>query len=416
MPESSPLFRYAVAMVSRSVIAFSVIGLAAAAGLFVLGQTRGVDEPDPGPLPALKVVNAFPKLTFDLPLWFGHDGTGSGWLYVCEQDGMAWRFKKDADTKEAFLDLTGVIPVRRQRHNEEGLLALAFHPDFKKNRYFYVCYSQLKSSADKPRRGVISRFTADKDGKPTDLKTEKTILEVQQPYGNHKGCTLLFGKDGYLYASFGDGGAANDPHGAGQNLNTLLAKVLRIDIDKEDEGKAYAVPKDNPFVGRTDAKPEIWAYGLRNIWRMSFDAETGLLWGGDVGQNLYEEIDIIEKGGNYGWNTREGMHAFQRGEKTDDMIDPVVEYPRSAGVSVTGGHVYRGKKIKDLKGVYIYGDYQSGRIWGIDYDVKEKKVKGHELLVHARSLGISSFGEDEDGEIYVCAHFKGTISRLELDK
>lgn len=413
---------YAAPMARKSLIVFAVVGLMVAGGLVataqyfgrldhVLDSLKGADAPDPGPLPALKLVDAFPKQRFDLPLWFGHDGTGSGWLYVVEQDGKIWRFKRDAETKELFLDISAVVPTRRQRHNEEGLLALAFHPKFKENRQFYVNYSQLKGS--KPRRGVLSRFTATKDGQPTDLSTEKVILEVEQPWGNHNGCSLNFGADGFLYASFGDGGAAADPHGHGQNLGTLLATVLRIDIDKESDGKPYTVPKDNPFVGKPGALPEIWAYGLRNIWRMSFDAETGLLWGGDVGQNAWEEIDIIEKGGNYGWKNREGTHAFQRGEKAEGMIDPVAEYPRDKGISVTGGVVYRGKAIEKLRGVYLYADYGSGRLWGLEYDVKEKKVKQHELLLHVPNATISSFGEDPQGEVYVCGHYRGMIYRLE---
>jgi glucose/arabinose dehydrogenase len=416
-------------MARKSILAFAAVGLLAAAGMVatalalgrfdgrldpVLDALKGADAPDPGPLPALKLVDAFPKLRFDLPLWFGHDGTGSGWLYVVEQDGRIWRFRPEAETKELFLDLSTVVPERRRRHNEEGLLALAFHPKFKENRHFYVNYSQLKGT--RPRRGVLSRFTASKDGQPTDPATEKIILEVEQPWGNHNGCSLNFGADGFLYASFGDGGAANDPHNHSQNLATLLGTVLRLDIDREENGKPYAVPRDNPFVGKDGARPEIWAYGLRNIWRMAFDAETGLLWGGDVGQNAFEEIDIIVKGGNYGWNRREGFAPFQNGEKAADMIDPVVDYPRDKGISVTGGVVYRGKVMEKLRGVYLYADYGSGRLWGVEYDHQEKKVKQHELLLHVRNAAISSFGEDPAGEVYVCGHHSGRIWRLEAEK
>lgn len=379
----------------------------------LLESFKGADAPDPGPLPAIKLVDAFPKLRFDLPLWFGHDGTSSGWLYVCEQDGTIWRFKKEGESKEEFLNLKDRMASRRARNNEEGLLALAFHPKHAENRYFYVCYSML-AAGGKPRRDVLARFTADNEGKATDLGTEKIILEVEEPYGNHNGCSLLFGKDGFLYASFGDGGSANDPHGNGQNLSTLLASVIRIDVDQESAGKAYSIPKDNPFVDRKDARGEIWAFGLRNVWRMAFDAETGLLWGGDVGQNSYEEIDVIERGGNYGWNKREGLHDFKGGERAEGMIDPVAEYGRDKGVSVTGGCVYRGKMFEKLQGLYIYGDYQSGRIWGLQYDAKEKKVKQQELLAHIPGASISSFGQDPQGEIYVCGHYRGTITRIEI--
>lgn len=411
-------------MVRKSVILIAAAGLVLAGAMVVAAQCFGglgnvfdsfkaADAPDPGPLPAIKLVDAFPKLRFELPLWFGHDGTGSGWLYVCEQDGVIWRFKKEGEAKEEFLNLKERMASRRARNNEEGLLALAFHPKHAENRYFYVCYSML-AGGGKARRDVIARFTADKDGKPNDLTTEQIILEVEQPYGNHNGCSLIFGKDGFLYASFGDGGAANDPHGNGQNLATLLGSVIRIDVDTPSEGRAYSIPKDNPFVDRKDARGEIWAYGLRNVWRMTFDAETGLLWGGDVGQNAYEEIDIIERGGNYGWNKREGLHDFKGGEKAEGMIDPVAEYGRDKGVSVTGGCVYRGKRFEKLKGIYIYGDYQSGRIWGLEYDATEKKVKQHELLAHITGASISSFGQDPEGEVYVCGHYRGTITRIEI--
>jgi quinoprotein glucose dehydrogenase len=188
--------------------------------------------------------------------------------------------------------------------------------------------------------------------------------------------------------------------------------VLRIDIDKEEKGRPYAIPKDNPFVDKAGAAPEIWAYGLRNVWRMSFDRETGALWGGDVGQNAYEEIDVIVKGGNYGWNTREGLHAFRGGEKADDMIDPVIDYGRDMGLSVTGGYVYRGAMQAGLKGLYVYADYGTGRVWGLEYDHENKKTKAQELLGHFPRATISSFGEDAKGELFACGHRNGTIYRV----
>jgi hypothetical protein len=381
------------------------------------GCTGAQQQPDPGPLPAVDLENAYPELKFDLPLFLCHDGADAEQVYVVEQDGRIWRFKNDAATekKDLFLDIVDVMPSRRARNNEEGLLALAFHPRFKDNGYFFVNYSMHENGARK-RRGVISRFTWDKKKDAVDMASEKIILEVDQPYGNHKGCMLVFGTDGFLYATFGDGGSAGDPHKAGQNMGTLLAKCLRIDIDNEQNGKAYAIPKDNPFVDTAGALPEIWAYGLRNLWRMSFDRENGTLWGGDVGQNALEEIDIIVKGGNYGWNKREGTQAFQRGEKTDDMIDPVAEYGRDMGLSVTAGYVYRGKLQDKLKGIYVYADYGTGRIWGLDYDYKESKVKSTELLGHFPRATISSFGEDAAGELYACGHRVNTIYRVKAIK
>jgi glucose/arabinose dehydrogenase len=375
------------------------------------GCTAAQQQPDPGPLPAIELENAFPKLGFAQPLYLCADGADDELVYVVEQGGKIWRFKNDTatDKKDLFLDISERIP--RHRHNEEGLLALAFHPKFKENGWFFVNYSQHEGGGKK-RRGVTSRFTWDRKKDSVDPASEKIILEVEQPYGNHNGCTLLFGTDGFLYASFGDGGAANDPHGHGQNLGTLLATVLRIDIDKEEKGRPYAIPKDNPFVDKAGAAPEIWAYGLRNVWRMSFDRETGALWGGDVGQNAYEEIDVIVKGGNYGWNTREGLHAFRGGEKADDMIDPVIDYGRDMGLSVTGGYVYRGAMQAGLKGLYVYADYGTGRVWGLEYDHENKKTKAQELLGHFPRATISSFGEDAKGELFACGHRNGTIYRV----
>ena len=201
--------------------------------------------------------------------------------------------------------------------------------------------------------------------------------------------------------TLGDGGAANDPFKNGQNLKTLLAKVLRIDVNKKDPGKNYAVPKDNPFVGKKDTLPEIWAYGLRNIWRMAFDRKTGRLWAADVGQNLYEEIDIIEKGGNYGWSLREGLHPFSpKGVGPNkDMIEPIWEYHHDIGKSLTGGTVYRGKKLLELDGHYVYGDYVTAKIWALRYDEDKRRVVANRPIPDP-NVPILSFGEDEQGEVY----------------
>jgi hypothetical protein len=394
---------------------FAALGLIGVPG--GSGCTGAQQKPDPGPLPAIELENAYPNLTFDLPLFLCHDGADAEQVYVVEQDGRIWRFQNDAaaEEKDLFLNIVDRMPTRRKRDNEEGLLALTFHPKFKDNGYFFVTYS-MHEGGGKKRRGVLSRFKWDRTKDVVDMASEKIFLEVDQPYGNHKGCMLVFGSDGFLYATFGDGGSAGDPHGAGQNLGTLLAKCLRIDVDKEEGGKPYAIPQDNPFVGKEGALPEIWAYGLRNLWRMSFDRETGTLWGGDVGQNALEEIDIIVKGGNYGWNKREGTQPFRKGGKTDDMVDPVAEYGRDMGLSVTGGYVYRGKLQEKLKGIYVYADYGTGRIWGLDYDYKESKVKSIELLGHFPRATISSFGEDADGELYACGHRVGTIYRVKAIK
>jgi glucose/arabinose dehydrogenase len=302
--------------------------------------------------------------------------------------------------KALFLDIAGKV---YRGHNEEGLLALAFHPKFPESRFLYVYYC-----AEAPRRTIVARYTAAADGMSADPASGQILMEIAQPFGNHKGSDLVFGPDGFLYLSPGDGGSGGDPHGNGQKLDTLLGKILRIDVDKQDAGLAYAIPPDNPFVGQAGARGEIWAYGIRNVWRMTFDRKTGDLWAGDVGQNIWEEVDIIVKGGNYGWNLREGKHPFENKKPVDGLIDPIVEYGRQLGSSITGGYVYRGKASKQLQGVYHYADFASGRIFGVKFE--NKKVVANVELVNT-GLNISSFGEDGKGELYITA-FDGRIYKL----
>ena len=360
-------------------------------------------------IPEIRLVPAFPKLTFKRPVWMEQAPGDANSVFVIEQAGRVLVFdkSKDSDKPEVFLDIVDkTLSYAHGGHDEEGMLALAFDPDFAKNRTFYIHYN-----ASKPRRGIIASFKTEKDNPlRADMDSEEVILEVEKPFGNHCGCCLRFGPDGYLYATFGDGGAAGDPHKNGQKLDTLLGKMLRIDVRREEGGLKYAIPKDNPFVDRKGTRPEIWAYGLRNAWRMSFDPATGDLWTGDVGQNLWEEIDIVTKGGNYGWRAREGAHVFDAKSDTPDKpIDPVVEYGRRDGWSVTGGYVYRGKRQASLQGVYIYGDYVFGTIWGLRY--KDGKVIDHRVLLK-QPKNIASFAEDADGEVYVLA-FDGKIYRIE---
>jgi glucose/arabinose dehydrogenase len=333
------------------------------------------------------------------PIVLTHAGDGSNRVFVAEQHGAihVLNNKQDVAESKMFLDIRDRVSYK-DSENEEGLLGMAFHPNFKENGEVYVYYS----AQDPPRTSVISRFrvSAD-DANRADAATEEQLLVIDQPFWNHNGGTIAFGPDGYLYIGLGDGGAGNDPYGNAQNLGVLLGSILRIDVDRKGaDGAAYAIPADNPFVDRDGARPEIYAYGLRNVWRLAFDAETGVLWCGDVGQNLWEEISLIEKGGNYGWNRRESMHAFgsQGAGPNDKMIEPIWEYDHQVGKSITGGSVYRGSRVAELAGKYIYADYVSGKIYALDYDAASGAVKNYR--VPSPMLPIISFGEDEQHDVY----------------
>jgi glucose/arabinose dehydrogenase len=370
-----------------SILVSSALGQAPGAQPANADGTAVTDAPD------ISLDRMWPNLKLVRPVQMIQRPDAPNLWYVAEQPGtirLVDTSKPDATEAPLALDLTKPV---NDKSNEEGLLSIAFHPEFPKKRELYVFYT-----ANPQRRAVLSRFTVSDDGATVDPKSEEVILEQAQPYWNHNGGTALFGKDGYLYLSLGDGGAANDPHDNGQNMKTWLAKIIRIDVNKKSEGKNYAVPADNPFVGRSDALPEIWASGLRNVWRMHFDRETGELWAGDVGQNLWEEIDLIVKGGNYGWNRREGKHDFA-GKPVPDMIDPVVEYSHREGISVTGGFVYRGKDIPGLRGAYLYADFGYPRIWAIR--MKDGKATAPKIISKKSGSLVSSFAEDAEGELYV---------------
>ena len=227
-------------------------------------------------------------------------------------------------------------------------------------------------------------------------------MEIDQPYQNHNGGAIEFGPDGHLYIGLGDGGDRNDPHGNGQDLSTLLGSILRIDVDHPSDGKAYGIPADNPFVGTSGARPEIYAYGVRNPWRIAFDKKTGDLWAGDVGQELWEEVVIVKKGGNYGWSSREGTHAFGNRAAPDnvgDPIEPVWEYDHQIGKSITGGRVYRSSRLAQLSGKYLYADYVTGTVWALTYDPDTGKAVRNEQVV-PESIAVLAFGEDQQGEVY----------------
>ncbi len=366
-------------------------------------QFRAVDtsrlmgSPDPLPLHAVPV---FKKLDFQRPVELTFAPDGSNRLFVVEQRGVIHCFENrdDVDHSEIFLDLTDVVS---RVGNEEGMLGLAFHPNYADNGEIFVYYSI------DPPKSIVSRFRVSAD-KPNriDRDSEERLLEIPQPYRNHNGGSMRFGPDGYLYIGLGDGGLANDPHFNGQNLNTLLGSILRIDVDHQAPGMKYAIPNDNPFVNRTDARGEIWAYGFRNNWRLSFDRQTGQLWTADVGQNRFEEVNRVQRGGNYGWNIREGFHDFNinSADRHADLIDPVAEYFRHEGESITGGTVYRGNKIDDFTSHYFFADYLSGRVWVLPAMDDEDNRAGGPVprQVADTGLEIAAFGEDAQHEMYLC--------------
>lgn len=360
------------------------------------------------------------------PLYVTHAGDGSNRLFVVEKSGRVLILKGGAILEKPFLDISSkVAEVGR----ETGFLGIAFHPDYKNNGRFFVNYTAIDNNKGQRvdnennypyplNRGesdvisglktVIAEYHV--SNRNPDLAVnddERIILEIDQPTNVHNGGQLQFGPDGFLYIGMGDGGPANDIFGKGQDKNTLLGKVLRINVD---EGSPFSIPIDNPFVGEEGAD-EIWAYGFRNPWRFSFDRLDGRLFLADVGQLSFEEVDIVEKGGNYGWNIMEGFHCFPPEVSDCDqsgLILPIAEYSHDEGQAIIGGYVYRGAQIPDLQGSYLFGDFGSGVIWSlveIDPNVWERK----ELI--RTDFPISSFGEDEEGEVYV-VDFTGSVFRI----
>ena len=358
------------------------------------------------PLPSVRAEVVFPSVSFDRMVYLTHPEGMPDRLYLVLQPGRIMVFDDvpNPSATETFLDIRDRVS---DRGNEEGLLGLAFDPDYRSNGYFFVYYS-----AASPRRSVIARYQSSPGTDSVDPSTGKIIMEIGQPFSNHNGGQITFGPDGYLYVSVGDGGSGGDPRGHGQNLGTLLGTILRIDVSALDETGSHAVPPDNPFVGVEGARPEIWAYGLRNPWRFSFDRETGALWTGDVGQNKLEEIDIIKPGANYGWNVMEGTSCFRNaGCDSDELEPPVAEYGRDGGCSVTGGYVYRGERIPSLIGAYVYGDFCTGHIWALRHDGSRVTQQAE---IADTDLQISSFAEGPDGEVYILS-FTGEIARLALE-
>jgi len=346
--------------------------------------------------------NAFPNFTFTDPVGIYHANDNTNRLFIIEQPGKikVINNNQESDQLNIFLDITSLVD-QDGGYTEEGLLGLVFHPNYVENGFFYVNYTEHN-----PRRNVIARYSVNSDN-PNQANTMSSmiIMEVNQPYTNHNGGQLGFGTDGYLYISFGDGGSAGDPLGHGQNTQTLLGTIIRIDVDNPSIGMGYSIPLDNPFVSNQNVRDEIYAYGLRNMWRFSWDSVTGLLWGADVGQNHWEEIDIIYPGLNYGWNTMEGNHCYPAGTNCspDGFEPPVFEYALYVdGVcSVTGGYVYRGTEMPSLYGKYIYGDWCTGDIWALE-ESDDGNYTNEDLITSG--INITSFGLDQNNEILICAN------------
>ncbi len=379
---------------------------------FVFGSMRGgaaqsVDEDMPFD-PATFAFDVEPVVGgFDRPVYVADPGDGSGRLFVVEQGGLVHIVQNGEVLPEPFLDLTGVVDTSG---SERGLLSIAFHPQFEENRFFYVGYTE-------PAANVVARFAVSADDpNRADPDSGSTVLRVDDPYSNHNGGLVLFGPDGYLYTTFGDGGAGGDPQGNGQDPDSLLGKILRLEVTTSEDADdpAYTIPDDNPFANGSEARPEIWAFGVRNPWRFSFDRATGDFYMADVGQNRYEEVNFqpadSNGGENYGWNLTEGRHCFPADTDcdTEGLVLPVAEYDHDLGISVTGGYVYRGEAIPALQGVYLYADFGTGLVWGLGRDGNGEWVSSDPIET---GLNPSSFGEDATGELYVTS-FDGTLYRV----
>ena len=342
--------------------------------------------------------NAFPNLSFNKMVDLQHPGDGTNRIFVASQSGFIYVFENTSSVTSAkiFLDIQNKVAVG----GELGLLGFAFHPDYEHNGYFYVHYT-----APNPLRSVIARYSVSATNPDAaDNTSEQILFQEDQPAVEHKGGQIAFGPDGYLYSALGDGTAGGDPLNNGQNKASSLGKILRIDVNCTSQNKNYCIPPDNPFAGNTQGyKEEIYAYGFRNPWRLSFDPLTGWLWAADVGQDLWEEIDIVNKGENYGWRIMEGNHCFNpsSGCDTTGISLPVWEYTHDGGdCSITGGYVYRGAQFPELYGKYIYGDFCTGNIWALHYDGVSPATN---TLLVTGNINITSFGIDKDNEIYMCA-------------
>jgi quinoprotein glucose dehydrogenase len=348
----------------------------------------------------------------------------SGRHFLVQQRGRVIILPKDETSADAktFLDLTGIGMEAKDGLFEEGLIGFAFHPKFKDNGKFYICHS-----AQELKRSVYVEYKVDaKDPDKADPASARVLLEVPQPFWNHNSGNMAFGPDGLLYLTLGDGGKGGDPLRTAQNTFNLLGKMLRIDVDRAQGGLNYGIPQDNPFVSQPGIRPEIYALGLRNPWGIHFDSE-GTLWLADVGQELAEEINLITKGGNYGWSFREGFNAYppranEVPPEGTTFIDPIHAYDHTQGISITGGFVYQGKALPELAGSYLYGDWGFGTIWALKYDKAAKKVVSNTVLLgpqilagtkpqKSESFKAAGFSADANGEV-LALDWMGKIWRL----
>jgi glucose/arabinose dehydrogenase len=354
-----------------------------------------------GPPPALALTTVVSGLSSPVDLQFPNDTTSR--TFIVQQAGTIRIATNGSLTATPFLDITSKV----NSGGEMGLLGLAFHPQFTQNHLFYVHYDRMSGAQI---QSVIAEYHVSAgDPNVADPNSERILLTVDQPFTNHKGGQIVFGPEGFLYIGFGDGGSGGDPMGNGQNLQTLLGKMLRLDVDHQSGGRQYAIPASNPFASG-GGLPEIWAYGLRNPWRFSFERGGSRLFCGDVGQDKFEEIDILESGKNYGWNTMEGMHCFNPASGCDmtGLTLPIAEYSHSEGEAVMGGFVYKGSAIPSLAGTYVFGDYISGTIWEL---VESPPGTWTRTKLLSTGRNISSLGQDVAGEIYA-VDYSGSVLKL----
>jgi len=399
---------------SRLASSFLLLTISLALLITCGGDNRSSSQdavnPGPPPIPAPPLQSAPPQLALapfvtglTNPVGLEQPDDASGRLFVVEQQGVIRIIQNGSLLPTPFLDITSKVNFV----SESGLVGVTFHPGYAQSGLFYVNYVRILNSQ---RQSIIAEYkVSSTDPNQADPASERILLTVDQPpFDNHKAGQLAFGPDGFLYFGLGDGGSGGDPFGNGQNTQVLLGKLMRIDVNSASAGLPYAIPADNPFVAG-GGRPEIWAYGLRNPWRFSFDAPSGRLFLADVGQDAFEEVDLIQKGGNYGWNIMEASHCFNppSGCNTAGRILPITEYSHSEGNAVIGGFVYHGSAIPALQGVYVFGDFGTGKIWGL----QETSATWTRTLLSSTGKNISAFGRDQNGELYA-VDYAGAVWKI----